>query len=89
MKTRSRISCLLLAALMLFAFAACGKDSPEPSPTPKETEQTKPPAQPAAESTIHTPLWDLSYDEAEMKRTAGSTKKMIFMMRKISPRSFW
>ena len=77
MKTRLRISCLLLAALMLFALAACGKDSPEPSPTPEGTEQTKPPAQPAAESTIHTPLWDLS------------TKKMIFMMMKISPRSFW
>ena len=59
MKTRLRISCLLLASLMLFALAACGKDSPEPSPTPKGTEQTKPPAQPAAESTIHTPLWDL------------------------------
>ena len=65
MKTRLRISCLLLAALMLFALAACGKDSPEPSPTPEGTEQTKPPAQPAAESTIHTPLWDLSYDEAD------------------------
>ena len=46
MKTRLRISCLLLASLMLFALAACGKDSPEPSPTPKGTEQTKPPAQP-------------------------------------------
>ena len=65
MKTRLRISCLLLAALMLFALAACGKDSPEPSPTPEGTEQTKPPAQPAAESTIHTPLWDLSYDDAD------------------------
>lgn len=65
MKTRLRISCLLLAALMLFALAACGKDSPESSPTPEGTEQTKPPAQPAAESTINTPLWDLSYDEAD------------------------
>ena len=27
MKTRLRISCLLLAALMLFALAACGKDN--------------------------------------------------------------
>ena len=84
MKTRLRISCLLLASLMLFALAACGKDSPEPSPTPKETEQTKPPAQRLNQRYIH-PCGICP----TMKRTAGSTKKMIFMMMKISPRSFW
>lgn len=69
MKTKFKLSCLFLAALMLFSLTACGKDNPEPSQTPsqtpKGTEQTKPSAQPAAETTINTPLWDLSYDEAD------------------------
>ena len=42
MKTKLKLSGLFLAALMLFSLTACGKDSPEPSSTSEETEQTKP-----------------------------------------------
>ena len=65
MKHKSKISCLLLAALMLFALAACGKDSPEPSQTTEGTAQTTPPAEPAAGTAIEATLWDLTYDEAD------------------------
>ena len=65
MKNRLRISCLLLAALMLFALAACGKDSPEPSSTPEGSVETKPPVEAENETTINTNLWDLTYDEAD------------------------
>lgn len=85
MKTRLRISCLLLAALMLFALAACGKDSPEPSQRRKERSR---------QSHLRSRRLNQRYIHPcgicpTMKRTAGSTKKMIFMMMKISPRSFW
>ena len=33
MKTKFKLSCLFLAALMLFSLTACGKDNPEPSST--------------------------------------------------------
>ncbi len=65
MKHKFRISCFLLAALMLFSLAACGKDSPEPSSASKETEQTKPPVESGSETTIHANLWDLTYNEAD------------------------
>ena len=65
MQNRLRISCLLLAALMLFALAACGKDSPEPSSTPEGSVETKPPVEAENETTINTNLWDLTYDEAD------------------------
>lgn len=57
MKTRLRISCLLLAALMLFALAACGKDSPEPSQRRKERSRQSHLQQPAAEiNDTYTPV---------------------------------
>ena len=65
MKNMFRISCFLLAVLMLFSFAACGKDSPEPTQTPEGTEQTAPPAATVEGTTIDATLWDLIYDEAD------------------------
>lgn len=65
MKTKFKLSCLFLAALMLFALTACGKDSPEPSSTSEGTEQTKPPVEAGSGTTINTNLWDLTYDEAD------------------------
>ena len=73
MKTKLKLSCLVLAALMLFSLAACGKDSPEPSPAPSSepssepegTVETKPPVEAGSETTINTNLWDLTYDEAD------------------------
>lgn len=65
MKTKLKLSGLFLAALMLFSLTACGKDSPEPSSTSEETEQTKPPVEAGSGTTIHTNLWDLTYDEAD------------------------
>ena len=65
MKTRLRISCLLLAALMLFSLTACGNPEPEtPEPAPEETE---PEVSSEAKSpkTINANLWDLTYDEAD------------------------
>ena len=65
MKTKFKLSCLFLAALMLFSLTACGKDNPEPSSTSEGTEQTKPPVEAGSGTTIHTNLWDLTYDEAD------------------------
>ena len=65
MKTKLKLSCLFLAALMLFSLTACGKDNPEPSSTSEGTEQTKPPVEAGSGTTIHTNLWDLTYDEAD------------------------
>ena len=48
MKTKFKLSCLFLAALMLFSLTACGKDNPEPSSTSEGTEQTKPRADKAS-----------------------------------------
>lgn len=65
MKHKFRIPCSLLAALMLFSLTACGKDSPEPSAAPEGTDQTKPLVEAGNGTTIHTNLWDLTYDEAD------------------------
>ena len=65
MKTKLKLSGLFLAALMLFSLTACGKDSPEPSSTSEETEQTKPPVEAGSGTTINATLWDLTYDEAD------------------------
>ena len=65
MKNKLKISFLLLAALLLFSLTGCGKDSPESSQTPEETEQTAPPAETVAGTTINAALWDLTYDETD------------------------
>lgn len=65
MKNKLKISFLLLAALLLFSLTGCGKDSPESSQTPEETEQTTPPAETVAGTTINAALWDLTYDETD------------------------
>ena len=65
MKNKSKISCLLLAAMMLFSLTACGKDDPEPGSTSEGTEKTKSPVEAGSGTTIHTNLWDLTYDEAD------------------------
>ena len=63
-QSKRRTLCLSLAALMLFGLASCGKDDPKPDPTPVETAQEKP-AGTDSLKTIHTNLWDLSYDEQD------------------------
>ena len=65
MKNKLKISFLLLAALLSFSLTGCGKDSTEPSQTPEETEQTTPPAETVAGTTINAALWDLTYDETD------------------------
>ena len=65
MKTKSRLLCSLLAALMLFSLAACGKKEPEtPGPAPAESSQQGS-AEMKSPKTINTNLWDLTYDEAD------------------------
>ena len=58
MKNKLKISCLLLATLMLFTLAACGEEGTE------GTEQ-KEPVEMQSPQTIHTNLWDLTYDEQD------------------------
>ena len=53
MKNKFKISCLLLAALMMFALASCGK---------KDQDE---PAELKSPKTINTHFWDLTYDEAD------------------------
>lgn len=65
MKNKLKISFLLLAALLSFSLTGCGKDRTEPSQTPEETEQTTPPAETVAGTTINAALWDLTYDETD------------------------
>ena len=65
MKKKRKISCLLLAALMLFALAACGKDSRSRAQRRKErSRQSHLRSRRLNQRYIH-PLWDLSYDEAD------------------------
>lgn len=65
MKNKLKICCLLFPILMLFSLTACGEKDPESSQTPEGIEQTTPPVETAAGTTINTNLWDLTYDEAD------------------------
>lgn len=64
-QTKHKFMCLLLAALLSFGLASCGKDTSEPSKTPEETEPTSSSAEAVAGTTINTTLWDLTYDEQD------------------------
>lgn len=65
MKTRLRISCLLLASLMLFGLTACGKEAPDTSDSAPEGTDQEVSAEIKSPKTINTNLWDLTYDEAD------------------------
>lgn len=72
-----RLFCLLMALAMVASMAACGgsgKETGEPSDQARDTllstdvpETTRETAEPSASAgtTISTPLWDLTYDEAD------------------------
>lgn len=61
MKNKLKISCLLLAILMLFSLTACGGDNslPEGDGGNSSSQEMVSP------KTINTNLWDLTYDEAD------------------------
>ena len=63
MNTKLKLSCLSLAALMLFSLTACGNKGPKaPAPTESSPQSSAEMKSPKA---INTNLWDLTYDEAD------------------------
>lgn len=69
MKNKIRFTSLLLTALMLFSLTACGDKPTEPEPADGDTtaaaSDAAKPAELKTPKTIETPLWDLTYDEAD------------------------
>lgn len=64
-QTKTRALSLILAVLMLFSFAACGKNSPESPDTASEGTDQQKAAEMKSPKTINTNLWDLVYDEQD------------------------
>ena len=64
-QTKTRALSLILAVLMLFSFAACGKNNPESPDTASEGTDQQKAAEMKSPKTINTNLWDLVYDEQD------------------------
>ena len=78
-RTKMRMLCLILTALLLIGLAACGRSDDRPRWSPqKKTEQGSASSQASAETeqnanagemvspkTVDSHPWDLSYDEAD------------------------
>ncbi len=77
-RTKMRMLCLILTALLLIGLAACGRSDPPPMESSEEdgagsassqasatTEQNANAGEMVSPKTVDTTLWDLSYDEAD------------------------
>ena len=77
-RTKMRMLCLILTALLLIGLAACGRSDPPPmesseadgagsasSQASATTEQNANAGEMVSPKTVDTTLWDLSYDEAD------------------------
>ena len=64
-QTTTRAFCLILGVLMLFSFAACGKNDPAPPDTASEGAGQQEASEIKSPKTISMNLWDLVYDEQD------------------------